>query len=289
MLILKCIGTAILSGFITYICIGILMLVITLVVGEEVANQWAALFVVITGLCILGGMIYGFMTPIWEKAERRRKVEAEKAARLHGYRKQMSVLGEQSIGLFESLTKHLSSAEEYLEQAEVNFSDRAFAPFWDSIENAAKILGRFDEGVRQIKDNLSRYTELVREYKDTPLQFPLSVSSVEKLSVGMASAERMQAVVRKAQRDFQFAMIYEQRKTNQILVAGFKNLAQALEQMTWQITASIDDLAGSVGAIHSQLGHFTAMTNQQNVEQAARERKALEMLDNIQRGRGPFP
>ena len=57
--------------------------------------------------------------------------------------------------------------------------------------------------------------------------------------VATATAERMQAIVRKAQRNFQFATIYEQRKTNQILVAGFTTLAQALNQMTGQITASI--------------------------------------------------
>jgi hypothetical protein len=301
MLILKCIGTAILYGIIANFVVLIPMFVIWLVASiigfGEIGKALAA---VIGCLGILGGIIYGFMTPIWAKAERRRKVEAEEAARLQRheeeqqeYRKQMIVLGKQSTGLFESLPKHLSSAEKYLEQAEVDFADGAFAPFWDSIENAAKMLGRFDEGVRHIKDNSSHYTKLLRKYEDTPPQFPLRVSSVEKLGVGIATAERMQVVVRKAQRDFQFAMIYEQRKTNQILVAGFKNLAQALEQMTWQITASIDDLAGSVNesmrAIHSRLGDLAEMTSQQHDERAARERKALEMLDNIQRGRRPFP
>lgn len=115
----------------------------------------------------------------------------------------------------------------------------------------------------------------------------------------------MKAIVQTAQRNFQFATIYEQRKTNQILVAGFTNLAQALDRMTWQITASIDDLAGSVDvmtstlnestrAIHSRLGDVAEMTSQHHdelmkeaSEGAARERKALEMLDNIQRGRRP--
>jgi hypothetical protein len=59
----------------------------------------------------------------------------------------------------------------------------------------------------------------------------------------------MKSIVRKTQSNFQFATIYEQRKTNQILVAGFTNLAQALEYMTQRISGSIGDLANSVDAV----------------------------------------
>jgi hypothetical protein len=134
---------------------------------------------------------------------------------------------------------------------------------------------------------------------------------VTKLGVGATTAERMQATVRKAQRNFQFATIYEQRKTNQILVEGFTSLAEALNEMTWHITTSIDNLTRSVDgmastlndsmrAIHSRLGEIgeaahkdSRETAHQRAEEAsdaaAREGMALEMLDNIQRGRRPFP
>lgn len=242
------------------------------------------------------------MAPIRRERKLLREVEAACLQRHRDeqqrYHKELLGLGDRSLGIFESIPAHLESAEKCLDRAEDDFADRAFAPFWDSIEHAAKCLAHFDKGVRHIQDDSSRYTELVRKYEDTPPQFPLARQSVERLAVGTATAERMQAIVRKAQRDFQFAMIYEQRKTNQILVAGFKNLAQALEQMAWQIAASIDNLAGSVGvmtstlnesmrAIHSRLDDIGEMTRQRDDERAARERKALEMLDNIQRGRRP--
>jgi len=218
----------------------------------------------------------------------------------------MLSLGERSICLFELLPKHLCSAEQYLDQAEQDFADGAFAPFWDSIESAAKRLGGFDEDIRKIKTNSSRYIELITKYEDTPPQFPLEPQSITKLSVGMSTSERMKSIVRKAQRDFQFAVIYEQRKTNQILVAGFTNLAQALSQMTDQIMTSIDNLAGSVDgmtstlneslrAIHTRMGDIGESSNarhkifmERSSEAAARERTALGMLDNIQRGRRPF-
>jgi hypothetical protein len=102
------------------------------------------------------------------------------------YRQQMIDLGKESIGFFESLPTHLHSAEKYLDQAEVDFADGAFAPFWDAIEHAAKALGHLDERVHQIKDNVSRYTELISRYKGTPPQFPLTRQSVVK-SLSMSS------------------------------------------------------------------------------------------------------
>ena len=153
---------------------------------------------------------------------RRRKEEEQARIRRHkaeqdGYRKHMVDLGDNSITVFESMPKHLESAEGWLDQAQFEFSDGAFAPFWDSIENAAKWLAHFDQSAKNIEENLSKYTDTIRKYEDEPPQFPLARKSVEKLSVGTATAERMQAIVRTAQRNFQFASIYEQRKTNQIL------------------------------------------------------------------------
>jgi hypothetical protein len=237
---------------------------------------------------------------------------AEKMARLRrhreeqqAYRDEIAALGDQSVGLFESLPKLLISAEESLDKAEGDFADHAFAPFWDCIENAATRLGHFDESVHHIKNNSARYVELLGKYEDVPPQFPLARQSVAKLSVAMATANRMKAIVRTAQRDFQFATIYEQRKTNQILVAGFTNLAQALDRMTTQISTSIEELAGSVDvmtstlnesiqSMHSRIGEIGEHSSLHHVElmkessqAAAREKKALEMLDNIQRGRRP--
>lgn len=237
-------------------------------------------------------------------ARRAEEIQRYRAVQ-HGYRKQMSVLTEQSIGFFELMPKFLGSAEQYLDQAEADFHDGAFAPFWDSVENVAKKLGHFDEGIHNIKDNSSRYTELIKKYEGTPPEFPLDSQSVAKLGVGTATAERMKAIVRAAQRNFQFATIYEQRKTNRILVAGFTNLAQALDRMTRQITESISDLAESVDvmtstlnesmhAIQSRMDDIAEETSEQHAELvkeasqgAARERKALEMLDNIQHRRRP--
>lgn len=212
------------------------------------------------------------------------------------YYEELLELGEQSLRVFESVPNYLMSAERYLDQAENHFNTRMFGPFWDSIEQAALSLSQFKENILQIQKNSSQYTELIRKYEGKPPEFPISLRSVKKLDLGMATAERIQALVRKAQSDFQFAMIYEQRKTSQILKAGFKNLAEALEQMTWQITYSIDNLNRSMDVmtstlnesmhvIQSRIKDFAKMTDKRDKEQAVREERVLEMLEKIQRFR----
>jgi uncharacterized protein YfcZ (UPF0381/DUF406 family) len=278
---------------------------------------WAAFkyWYVTLGLAVLGAIIYAIVQAN-EAREREDAAEAERKAKeladqeryrseQTALRRRMSDMGAQSLDAFEKLPTHLSLAEQYLDRAQVDFAERAFAPFWDCVESTAKQLGHFDEGVRRIKTNTAAYSELITEYASSPPPFPLAQRSVERLSVASSTAKRMGNVVRNAQRDFQFATIYEQRKTNQILVAGFTNLAHALDQMTWQITASIDDLSKSVhvmtgkldqslGAINSTMSelreqgsahHLQLMDQATNA--AARETKALVMLDNIQRGRRP--
>lgn len=221
------------------------------------------------------------------------------------YKEEIGQLSEQALVLFERAPTHLTAAEDQLDQAERDYAEGVFAPFWDSIERAANSLGRFDGEVRAINDASSRFTALVKVYEATVPHFPLSSNSVGKLAAGTGTAERMKGIVRRAQRDFHFSTIYEQRKTNQILVAGFTNLAQALDQMTWRITSSINDLSSavqtmgttlneSIRAVDSRLGDIQQMSAQRydNVvsherERSQREEKVIAMLDNIQRSRKP--
>lgn len=280
-------------------------LIIFIAIIVEAFKYWY----ITLALGIIGTVIYFIVESNKEESARKAAEEAQiwqHKAEQDRYQKQLIVLGDKSIQLFEQMPEHLKTAEEHLNQAELEFSEGAFAPFWDAIEKTAKTLGSFDEGVQAIENNSSSYRVLIPKYEGVPPQFPLSRSSVEKLSVGSSTAERMKEIVRTAQRNFQFATIYEQRKTNQILVAGFTNLAQALDRMTWQITESIDNLAGSVdsmastlnesmSAIHSRLGDMAGTNIKQHSEvvklesaRVEREKRTLQMLDNIQHHRKPI-
>jgi methyl-accepting chemotaxis protein len=74
------------------------------------------------------------------------------------------------------------------------------------------------------------------------------------------SAGRLQRIVRKAQRNFEFATIYEQRKTNEILIAGFATLGEAiyglgsrLEQSIGMLCERIDDLSSSMEKMNKKI------------------------------------
>jgi hypothetical protein len=192
------------------------------------------------------------LSAAWEREERRKEA-AEQHRRAQACRQQMVALGTHSVVLFELIQKHLAAAEQYLDLAEVYFKARRFERFWGSVEEAVQALARFDAGVRQINGYVSSYNGLVKQYQADPPPFPISRPSVERLAVGSVTAERMQEIVAKAESDIEFAEIYSLRRMNQTLVAGFTNMAQAQEQMSWRITASIGDLAGSVETIRAML------------------------------------
>lgn len=106
--------------------------------------------------------------------------------------------------------------------------------------------------------DLHRIAEIDRMYKgegwDTPSPYPITPQHSAKLGDACkATVTRMETLVQAAHRNFQFATIYEQRRTNQILIAGFVNLTEALNQMACKITASINELAISIGVMTSTL------------------------------------
>jgi hypothetical protein len=203
--------------------------------------------------------------------------------------------------VFNNLPDEIRIAEHTLNKAEEEFADGAFAPFWDAVESAVTNLARFDQYIQQILSQTNQYNQKRKELDSTP---PLFKFNTNDLPNATAAAERLRSIVRRAQKDFHFATIYEQRKTNQILVSGFQNLGQALSEMTYRIESSLDALSASFSDSMSNLAASNRESAQEIVEgvesvrnqlksdsekRRDHERKEREMLDNIQRGRKPFP
>ena len=146
------------------------------------------------------------------------------------------------------------SANEHLAAAEKEFAEGAFAPFWDEIERAANDLAAYKNEVEYLQRNVSVYNneagELARLGGDAvaPLALPLN-----QLPDARPSAERFMGLVRQAQKNFQFAMIFEQRKTNQLLHTGFGNLGAAIHSLGDSINASLDKLSKSLDGKLDQL------------------------------------
>ena len=228
-----------------------------------------------------------------------------------------------SFDLFEAMPKHLIAAESHLDQAESDFEEGAFAPFWDSIESAARELGCFHGSIQTIACNAIRHRDLSMSYEGNTPSFPINLDSVTGMTIAKTTSDRLRSIVRRAQCNFQFATIFEQRKTNHLLVAGFTNLGQALDGMGMRIESSLADLTCQISVMSSTLNEsiqnvgtalnqtLTAINTSsvsainatekvasrvegihQSLQMDAANRKkrheqVLEMLDNIQRRRKP--
>lgn len=236
-----------------------------------------------------------------ESQRRREEEEAEARRKQHEYNQQslrQRLLGfvTDSDAILKSLPNEIKIAEQALVESEKEFAEGAFAPFWDAIENAVTHLARFNLGIQQIHDNSINYMEKKKELDSTPPPFKINVGT---LPVATRTSDRMRGIVRRAQKDFHFATIYEQRKTNQLLVKGFTSLGHALNDMTYRITTSIDDLSSSIYDLASSnsessrdliAGVESLRYQMQSDAEASRahEREERKMLDNIQRGEKPL-
>lgn len=148
-----------------------------------------------------------------------------------------------SIECFKNISRNQLEAQKALDDAEVNFRAGAYSPFWDAVEKATSELGLFSENLAELSSNLKAYLQWVPLYHRTPPEFPVTSEELEKLhKIGAenALAKRLSAIVSNAQRDYQFASIFEQRKAQKILVAGFENFADAMNNVGSQISNQIE-------------------------------------------------
>jgi hypothetical protein len=94
----------------------------------------------------------------------------------------------------------------------------------------------------------------------------------------------LRRIVRMGQTNFQFANIWEHRRTREVLIAGFRTLGEAINNLGTTIEYSISYLQQSVSTDMAKL-----------IQEEIRSREALDkrlleqnrMLDNLQHHREP--
>ena len=148
--------------------------------------------------------------------------------------------------LLRTAAHNVWDAEVALDRAESEFAERAFAPFWDAVETAANRLAQVHEILDDIAEKRTSYQTEASNLGSLPSTFALEISSFPNVINVTNTANRMAGIVRLAQKDFQFSTIFEQRKTNQLLVQGFGTLASALAEMTDRLEMSLSELGWSL-------------------------------------------
>jgi hypothetical protein len=211
--------------------------------GEMAGEDLGALL----GELAVRGTFYAVSAPFklgWKAYKYAQERRAEQAALQRRCQELVLAACSDSLAAFESIPKDLLSAEEHLDAAESEFQDSAFSPFWDSIERAMRKLGALDGNVKLIAERFGQYTALAPSYDGTPPPFPVHPEAARRIGAANDTAARLQKLVRQAQRNFQFATIYEQRKTSDILITGFTNLGDAI----YGLGARLQDSIGTLGA-----------------------------------------
>lgn len=217
---------------------------------------------------------------------------------------------------FSAIPTHLLQAEELLTRSEREFDERAFSPFWEVIEGAVRQLASVDSNLKLIDRNSRTYADAAKQIEGTYPAFPVDPELASQLAAASHTGEHLRAVVRRAQKDFQFATIFEQRKTTEVLIAGFNTLGEAIYGLGDTISSSLSAVQDSVRAMHGELETQRrqqaelAEAQSRQMAQIARSaaedrthaaeaftraestrteqaRKQLAMLDNIQRGHRP--
>lgn len=204
----------------------------------------------------------------------------------------------------------LGQAELTLDRAQEELENGLYSPFWEAIEGVTANLSEFDKSLTSIEGNRSQYLKIA------PPEAPSFSLGLSILPNPEETRRRLVALYRMAQTDPHFAIVYEQRRTNAILIAGFRSLGQAIEGLGDRITDAIGRLGASLdcrlaslesslesaaaaaavqsAALREELQRSTAVNEtvvgQLRHDAAARsesEHMALRMLDNIQRRRRP--
>lgn len=143
----------------------------------------------------------------------------------------------------QSLPKLLADAQLAVDAAARDYSERAFGPFWDNIERAASNLAAFNASAKRIYVSTGEYQEILKGRKHN---FPPLVVRQQELPDPIPIAERFKQMVRTAQRDYEFSVIWEHRKTREVLIQGFGSLAEAVEGLSWTLEDSMVNLKNTI-------------------------------------------
>lgn len=190
--------------------------------------------IIIAGVIALTYGLYFF-----GEQEKQRKYVAQQ----HAIYEEVTDICEQTPQLIDSLATHIIETEKCLTQANDYFVAHAFAPFWDEIEKAENCLKSFYSTKKQINANSQQYSKLSITYDGQLPAFPFeAVKNLNVTDISTASYKQMTTLVSMAQRDFQFASMYEHRKTRQIVIT----IVKTQEVIQAQFADSVNKLHQSV-------------------------------------------
>lgn len=145
-----------------------------------------------------------------------------------------------------SLAGHLSRAESNVIRAEREFSQKAYSSFWDQVELCVGELADYRNGCDALKhDSYFQQFQKMGMLGYEPSQQPKVILRIT-IPDGRPVAHRLLSVTRKAETNYRFASIYETRKTQRILIKGFRSVTAAVHAMESSISNTLSDFSSEL-------------------------------------------
>ena len=141
------------------------------------------------------------------------------------------------------LPQLLDRSSGWLDEASTEYKANAYAPFWDAMEKSANCLFDFRKIIHELSEKKRYYYETLQDRNHDFPEFPVKP---ELLPNPAPVIERFYELLRMGQTNFEFAVIWEHRKTREVLIAGFKTLGDAIEYLGSIVKFSVAHLELSI-------------------------------------------
>lgn len=270
--------------------------------GASLGTGWSTFLA-----CLIPGVVVGAVAAgIKEAGDVRKQHDAQEVARTEARRRaadakeasrrslqaRITQNAHDAVATFASLPKLLRAAEEQRDSAKGHYRNGAFSPFWECVEAAYGILGRYKAALDDIARLSGQYAANVSTYvgeHGTPTppftRFPVRVNDARASGAAQDLEALLAKIVYEAQKEPTFAMIWEQRRNTSVLIAGFTTLTAAVAGMRKALSAAVNSLASTIESSSTNVSHsvasLTASHSQLGNELLVQVRRATTRLNEI--------
>ena len=173
------------------------------------------------------------------------KVSESEVARLTESEAECERIYQRQSAALVAQTQLYRKIESQIENAEGLFRERAFTPFWENVDQCIAALHGLESKTKQVHEDARKYFELLAERPHTFPDFPISAGQMPAAD-GLVG--HLSVIVRSAQKDFQFASIYEQRRTTRAVTMGFRNINEVITDLGRALASSVAEFNNSIAA-----------------------------------------
>lgn len=168
-----------------------------------------------------------------EQTSRNQEANKNEAIRTSKNARNVISSGYEEMNKLVELTNKIDNS---IKKSEEEFRNNAFSPFWDNIEIAINQFAEYNAQLGQFPWIRDEYYALLKNREHNFPEFPVTQEMLPNIELSLNEFKR---VVRLGQTNFEFASIYEHRKTREVIIAGFKNLREALDNIGLKVIEAL--------------------------------------------------